>query len=793
MGRGGNTSHSSKNGKKKWGLKMEELATMVERAQLEKIELNKRSKKAGKLSKKEYAEALAAEEEEHMEGEDVLKRTKNRSRRDKERGSEGRKGNGKGKGHSMSTSCPSPVVGYFPSNKGRSISFTGGPNFSYTQFHYTYSYEDNSGKIQTTSTSNTTMTTTTTTSSFSYETTTSTHPTSSEATVSTSAPSLSFLDPKHFIEIEVNAYEDDEDGDEEENTSNSSDDLSDLDENEGIPDDFEFDHFIKGTCLRFDGKEFGKSGRINEGENKFSESEPGSTEEESSQDSSEDNSDEENEEGEEYIAVTSGSFSHPDKETENALNVAYEKAVQEDESDDSDDLETAFGRQKRLKRLERDQKLLSTIQEQDPIADYPPTNSAGRAIMKRGFPYSTPQHAQGGQQERGEGPHEWPKKVNMAGRNRGGGFEEEDEQKGKKNNNVSDFHKAHRTRDKKKVQYKSKYVKYFMSSSGAPTAARGWVVGGTVKDDDLLHKFADISEPIESADNAAPPVYSVSCSSFAPQKELPNDNDKAEHTEDPELISSTNLKKSHSASKKRSNTEIDEQLVMTPKEQKIYEAILAGNFNAFDSGKTKKEKKSKAHTKAKSARYPSFDVLELAKLMGDCNDFVQNSDRSMPLYPMTKEQRIQVYSLASLYNFKKDSVGKGGNRSPVLSKNKKTAIPHCKVLAQFLRDCVETPKSLKALYLDMDENGAPPPAVQLAAKWDRDREREREGLGSSSGRGGERPARFVGENANPVGHDNIGNRMLRGMGWSGGGLGARGEGITEPIAQQMKFSRSGLG
>lgn len=33
--------------------------------------------------------------------------------------------------------------------------------------------------------------------------------------------------------------------------------------------------------------------------------------------------------------------------------------------------------------------------------------------------------------------------------------------------------------------------------------------------------------------------------------------------------------------------------------------------------------------------------------------------RSMSLFPMTKEQRIQVYSLATLYKLKKESIGKG--------------------------------------------------------------------------------------------------------------------------------------
>ncbi|XP_066437850.1 NF-kappa-B-repressing factor isoform X2 [Eleutherodactylus coqui] len=41
--------------------------------------------------------------------------------------------------------------------------------------------------------------------------------------------------------------------------------------------------------------------------------------------------------------------------------------------------------------------------------------------------------------------------------------------------------------------------------------------------------------------------------------------------------------------------------------------------------------------------------------------------------------------------------------------------------------------------------------------------------------------------------DNIGNQLLRKMGWTGGGLGKEGEGIAEPIAVKEQFSREGLG
>lgn len=41
--------------------------------------------------------------------------------------------------------------------------------------------------------------------------------------------------------------------------------------------------------------------------------------------------------------------------------------------------------------------------------------------------------------------------------------------------------------------------------------------------------------------------------------------------------------------------------------------------------------------------------------------------------------------------------------------------------------------------------------------------------------------------------DNIGNQLLRKMGWTGGGLGRDGEGIAEPIKVKEQFTREGLG
>lgn len=55
-------------------------------------------------------------------------------------------------------------------------------------------------------------------------------------------------------------------------------------------------------------------------------------------------------------------------------------------------------------------------------------------------------------------------------------------------------------------------------------------------------------------------------------------------------------------------------------------------------------------------------------------------------------------------------------------------------------------------------------------------------------------AGFVGENAQPILENNIGNRMLQNMGWTpGSGLGRDGKGISEPIQAMQRPKGLGLG
>lgn len=53
---------------------------------------------------------------------------------------------------------------------------------------------------------------------------------------------------------------------------------------------------------------------------------------------------------------------------------------------------------------------------------------------------------------------------------------------------------------------------------------------------------------------------------------------------------------------------------------------------------------------------------------------------------------------------------------------------------------------------------------------------------------------LVGENAQPILENNIGNRMLQNMGWTpGSGLGRDGKGIAEPVQAMQRPKGLGLG
>lgn len=44
-----------------------------------------------------------------------------------------------------------------------------------------------------------------------------------------------------------------------------------------------------------------------------------------------------------------------------------------------------------------------------------------------------------------------------------------------------------------------------------------------------------------------------------------------------------------------------------------------------------------------------------------------------------------------------------------------------------------------------------------------------------------------------IGNDNVGSKMMKLMGWTGGGLGKKSQGIVEPVSVQQQMTREGLG
>lgn len=102
-------------------------------------------------------------------------------------------------------------------------------------------------------------------------------------------------------------------------------------------------------------------------------------------------------------------------------------------------------------------------------------------------------------------------------------------------------------------------------------------------------------------------------------------------------------------------------------------------------------------------------------------------------------------------------------------KGRKTVIPHHTLLARFVRDCVEAPHSLKALYLNLGHEGALPPRLVHAYHLHNSNNTNNNNNNGNNER--ERGTKYVAENATPLDAANKGHAMLKLMGWTGGGLG----------------------
>jgi len=162
---------------------------------------------------------------------------------------------------------------------------------------------------------------------------------------------------------------------------------------------------------------------------------------------------------------------------------------------------------------------------------------------------------------------------------------------------------------------------------------------------------------------------------------------------------------------------------------------------------------------------------------------------------MPKPLRRKVHLLCNHYNLRSQSVGSGKRRFPVLIKTDRTRMPvnPMNVNRLLQQSENEIKSSLQQILQSQGRGnrnapGGPPPS----SKFNKGKAR-----GGGGGGGGSMAAphgTIVGAEASAISTENLGHRMLSKMGWSPGvGLGASGEGITQPIEAVMRAKRRGLG
>jgi len=196
--------------------------------------------------------------------------------------------------------------------------------------------------------------------------------------------------------------------------------------------------------------------------------------------------------------------------------------------------------------------------------------------------------------------------------------------------------------------------------------------------------------------------------------------------------------------------------------------IIVDTVQNTPQGKSKKDKKGGK----KKGKKEGFD----AKKLNNINDNIQvlvdtDSLKELPMEHMNRTQRLQVLKLAACYNVKGISKGSGKRKYLVLVKTPHTYYCDETTVKQAIREAVaiNSDPTVRAKGEKFIPNFTPTKRAPL------------------------QKGRIVAEHASPIDDNNLGNRLLRGMGWSGGGLGANGQGIAAPVVATIKHDKRGLG
>lgn len=156
--------------------------------------------------------------------------------------------------------------------------------------------------------------------------------------------------------------------------------------------------------------------------------------------------------------------------------------------------------------------------------------------------------------------------------------------------------------------------------------------------------------------------------------------------------------------------------------------------------------------------------------------------RSVPFAPMNRCQRLQFHNLCNCYGLRTKSFGSGAARFPSVYKTTSSVLIPMATLAstlEFLSSAtIETLKQSLVSPNPMDPVNKATPNIKSGNRA----EIYVIGVGN-----------VVGQFAPPIDDNNLGSKILQKMGWSGGGLGATGQGIENPIEVVFKNNKRGLG
>eukprot|EP00112_Aurelia_sp_Birch-Aquarium-sp1_P015528 Seg3449.3 transcript_id=Seg3449.3/GoldUCD/mRNA.D3Y31 product="G patch domain-containing protein 2" protein_id=Seg3449.3/GoldUCD/D3Y31 len=147
--------------------------------------------------------------------------------------------------------------------------------------------------------------------------------------------------------------------------------------------------------------------------------------------------------------------------------------------------------------------------------------------------------------------------------------------------------------------------------------------------------------------------------------------------------------------------------------------------------------------------------------------FLQHEDENkLCLNASCDSEQDQLFELASIYSLQCNLEETSNGKKLHLSKTKNTREPERRLLKRFLRK--ETRKSR--------------PLATTSQRYSSKRRKTTTTEGFST------------ENANPIPENNVGNQMLRSMGWiPGTGLGRDGAGILKPVSACKRPKKLGLG